>query len=336
MNGLTSLVKYGLSSCRGGWGYHYCREGVYNQSPLGSLQFNRTKTESHFLFETFEGPSLSGGLDNRWLGRNYNEHNAKVVKDLTDSNNHVVHFPVPNWNGNFFSPPVQNGDSSGNPYVVKFRYFATQSSAGGCIGYYDTERTSLNSQSWILCDDQGGSLMSSNGQWISCQFLVPAEIEEFRVVVGDRRSEGGNAYFDDIQLASGSETTCTGIDVPKQTPTGREGYSSEIVDKLSTLLTAGRLGASAKEVIVAAFDDAGSAEDGLRIAQQLIISTGEFHSTNVVQSSNQARESITFPEPTGKPYRAIVYILLNGGCDSFNMLTPYTCSNGLYESYLGK
>lgn len=26
--------------------------------------------------------------------------------------------------------------------------------------------------------------------------------------------------------------------------------------------------------------------------------------------------------------------MLTGGCDSFNLLTPYTCDNGLYESYL--
>lgn len=81
-------------------------------------------------------------------------------------------------------------------------------------------------------------------------------------------------------------------------------------------------------------DDAGSAEDGLRIAQQLIITTGEFHSTNIVQSTEIARETAAFPEPSGKPYRAVIYIMLTGGCDSFNLLTPYTCDNGLYESYL--
>lgn len=44
---------------------------------------------------------------------------------------------------------------------------------------------------------------------------------------------------------------------------------------------------------------------------------------------------MAFPTSTGKPYRAIVYIMLSGGSDSFNMLAPYSCSKGkdLYQEY---
>ena len=178
--------------------------------------------------------------------------------------------------------------------------------------------------------------MKSRGSWISCQFKVPESVGSFRIVVGDTRMPGGNAYFDDIQLASGTETTCTGIDVPKTEPLGQVGYSNKVVDKLSTLLTAGRLSSEGKSIIVDAFNSAGSAMDGLRVAQQLILTSAEFHTTNVVKNTGVEREDVTFPKPTGKPYRAVIYVMLNGGCDSFNMLAPYTCSNDLYESYLGK
>ncbi len=331
MNGLNSMVKYGLSDCEGGWGYESCK-GVYKMPPLGRLEFNRTSTEEAFSFETFEGPSLRGGLDNRWVGAWFNYHNGKVTDDPVLDGGHVLTFKATSSSADFFSPPVQNRDISNNPYVVKFRFFSSQARSGGCIGYVDASGY-LNTQTWKYCDDWN---MQSNDSWISCQFVVPGHIESFRIVVGDRRSPAGDAFFDDIQLASGNESTCTGVGVPKKTPTGKPGYSDAVVDRLSTLLTAGRLSNEAKGVIIDAFDNKGSAEDGLRIAQQLILTSSEFHTSNIVRNTDKPRDGYTFPNPQDKPYRAVVYLMLNGGCDSFNVLTPYTCSNGLYETYLSK
>ena len=193
---------------------------------------------------------------------------------------------------------------------MKFRYLGN-ASAGGCIGYVDSSLPSLNSQTWVLRDNKN-SLMEGTGVWKSCQIVIPSEIESFRIVVGDSRSPGGDAYFDDIQLASGNETTCTGVDVPKRDPPGSSEYSSAVIDKLSTLLTAGRLSSESKAVIMNAFDSAGSAEDGLRVAQQLIFSTGEFHSTNIVKSTDQPRETVGFDEPSGQPYRAVIFLMFAG------------------------
>ena len=89
-------------------------------------------------------------------------------------------------------------------------------------------------------------------------------------------------------------------------------------------------------MIVDAFDSAGSADDGLNLAKQLIITTSEFHTTNTVESTEEQRDKPTFPQSTGKPYKAVIYLMFGGGCDSFNMLTPYNCNNDLYQSYLGK
>ncbi len=115
-----------------------------------------------------------------------------------------------------------------------------------------------------------------------------------------------------------------------------QGYSSAVVDRLSLLLTAGRLGSRAKAIIVDAFDSRGNVNEGLIAAQQMIITTSEFHTTNVVDSTEELRNEPTFPQSSEKPYRAVINLFLEGGLDSFNMLTPYTCSNGLYESYVGK
>ena len=331
INGMTSLVKFGLSSCEGGWGYEYCRERVFNKSPLGVLEFNRTLIEEEFSFETFEGPSLVGGLDHVWVGRYFGYQNSKVVIDPLMEGNHVIHFPTTSWNGEFFSPPAKNEDLDG--CVVKFRYLSLNSATRGCIGYVDAERSSLNTQTWALCD---GSIMESNGDWISCQFVVPTEITSFRIVVGDRSTLGGNAFFDDIQLARGNETSCTGVEITKKDPSGQFGYSSKVVNRLATLLTAGRLSNESKAIVIKAFDNAGSAVDGLRTAQQLILTSAEFHTTDKVKATDKSRDDVVFPNPSGKSYKAVIYLMLSGGCDSFNMLIPHTCDNGLYETYLGE
>lgn len=64
----------------------------------------------------------------------------------------------------------------------------------------------------------------------------------------------------------------------------------------------------------------------LRLAQQLIVTTPEFHTTNVVKRTGDSRPDPLLPEPMGVDYKAIVYVLFAGGCDSFQMLVPYSCT----------
>ncbi len=134
LNGLTSLTRYGLSSCYGGFGAEYCRESMYLPSRYGVLEHNRTSSDSGFSFETFEGESLTGGFDNIWNGRAYRRHRGSATKDPTNPSNHVFR-PAYQSYGEFFSQPVKQ---SGN-IVVKFQYFATEDLAGGCIGYSSVE-----------------------------------------------------------------------------------------------------------------------------------------------------------------------------------------------------
>ncbi len=178
--------------------------------------------------------------------------------------------------------------------------------------------------------------MGSDNEWISCQFEVPLEQTDFRIALADRRSNG-DAYFDNIQIGAGSGTFCgSDVSIEDKTPPGQIGQSAVVVDELATLLTSGRLSAESRRLIRDAYDKAGSGNDGLRIAQEMILTSSEFHTTNPVNHLDEPRAVQAFPEPTGKPYKALVYLLLNGGCDSYNMLTPHTCSasNDVYESYL--
>jgi hypothetical protein len=68
--------------------------------------------------------------------------------------------------------------------------------------------------------------------------------------------------------------------------------------------------------------------EALALAQQLMVTTAEFHTTNVVRASGAERQRRDPTPNLNKDYKAVVYLLLGGGCDSFNMLTPHTCTQG--------
>ena len=75
-------------------------------------------------------------------------------------------------------------------------------------------------------------------------------------------------------------------------------------------------------------------ESADRILLKLITTAPEFHTSNTLRKTGSPR-SIT--PPTAKsstPYKAIVYINLAGGVDSFNILTPHDDSGCyLYDEY---
>jgi len=107
----------------------------------------------------------------------------------------------------------------------------------------------------------------------------------------------------------------------------QEGSSAEdITDELATLLTGGRLSLASREII----NEVMNAEPDplLKVikAQQLITVAPEFHSTNIVRKSGAKRPEPTVPPPSTRSYKAVIYVLLDGGMDSFNMLAPHRCT----------
>jgi hypothetical protein len=290
VNGLLSITRYGFSQCDGGFGEYWCHSRYYGQNVYGRIDYNKTSLEENFQFETFEGPSLSGGFDSQWIGRtNYSILDnpwsrsvrfVKFVDSKGNQNNHVLEPPNNWWAGFAYSPKIY---SMGNTTVVKFEYFASLSNgethAGGAIGYVGNEQVDLvEHQNWLLNDLPGdqNAIMSAQNKWITCQVLIPSEINVFRIVLSDLRSSG-RAYFDNIQIGIGTETTCTGVVLDQRSPPGNVGKSAVIVDELATLLTAGRLTSSSRSLIRKAYDEAaGGPNDKLRIAQQLILTSSEF------------------------------------------------------------
>mmetsp|Transcript_28003 Transcript_28003/g.40539 ORF Transcript_28003/g.40539 Transcript_28003/m.40539 type:complete len:157 (+) Transcript_28003:1101-1571(+) len=98
------------------------------------------------------------------------------------------------------------------------------------------------------------------------------------------------------------------------------------------LLTSGRLSTDSKGIIETAYASEYASRgptSALKLVQQLITTTPEFNSNNIAYKTGEKRVSAT---PAPAPYKAIVVLALNGGLDSFNVLTPHK-SCPLFKSY---
>jgi uncharacterized protein (DUF1501 family) len=99
-----------------------------------------------------------------------------------------------------------------------------------------------------------------------------------------------------------------------------------MIDELATLLTAGRLSPSSRMFISDITAKEPNRALAVMKAQQLIVLTPEFQVTNLIRKSGASRPNPESPKPSTHPYKAIIYLLLDGGVDTFNMLVPHTCS----------
>jgi uncharacterized protein (DUF1501 family) len=99
-----------------------------------------------------------------------------------------------------------------------------------------------------------------------------------------------------------------------------------MVDQLALLLTSGRLSRKSRDIIADVVRSEQTLAVGIVKAQQLMVFAPEFHSTNIVKATETPRPEPNPIQPSSKPYKAIVYLLLEGGMDSFNMLAPHSCS----------
>jgi uncharacterized protein (DUF1501 family) len=102
--------------------------------------------------------------------------------------------------------------------------------------------------------------------------------------------------------------------------------ATQVVDTLALLLTAGRLDAQKRKTMVDVFHSLVSRSDGIMTVGQMMLTTPEFHTTTLSQNSGGAVVPPPLPTQNNKSYKAVIYVMLNGGCDSFNMLVPQVCS----------
>lgn len=112
----------------------------------------------------------------------------------------------------------------------------------------------------------------------------------------------------------------------------------DILEELNVILTAGRLSTSNKALIKTVMEQYFSSGDvgkAVRIAQQLIFSSPEYHVTSVPRVFDTSRQITGYEQAPATPYKALVVFVMSGGCDSFNLLVPKgLCAVGdQYQEY---
>ncbi|KAL7542381.1 hypothetical protein ACHAXR_012259 [Thalassiosira sp. AJA248-18] len=123
------------------------------------------------------------------------------------------------------------------------------------------------------------------------------------------------------------------------TPVGDLSSSKNVVGQLATILTSDRINPTNRALIEAAYTDSYSrrndANEALRVAQVLMVSIPEFHTTNKVAVNGKERVATPPAEKDeNTPYKAIVSINLFGGVDSMSMLAPHPDGcEALYDDY---
>jgi len=115
----------------------------------------------------------------------------------------------------------------------------------------------------------------------------------------------------------------------------------DILDDLSLVLTANRLSANNRAIIKSVVGDYfewGDVPKAILVAQQLVCMTPEFHTWGAVHDKSvYEQEIVGYTEQSTHTYKAVVYVFLNGGMDSFNLLVPNdnNCVGGkdMYQEY---
>ena len=120
----------------------------------------------------------------------------------------------------------------------------------------------------------------------------------------------------------------TSMGIVHFTPTADATDASAVVGELDLLLTAGRLNSRSRSYIISRYAEKLAQEgatEALRHAQELFTFTSEFHATNLHEPQDHVLRTFRPPTPSqGRPYKALVYVFLNGGADSWNLLVPHS------------
>eukprot|EP00934_Nitzschia_sp_Nitz4_P004476 Nitzschia sp. Nitz4//scaffold371_size14297//6040//11866//NITZ4_008941-RA/size14297-augustus-gene-0.3-mRNA-1//-1//CDS//3329549584//4466//frame0 len=152
---------------------------------------------------------------------------------------------------------------------------------------------------------------------------------------------GLNDCFGGIGSQEVEEESCRIGDAPNlgtstYIPPGSPDDCDQIVDDLTDLLNGGRLTSVNREVIVEACNN-GTPSDAVVNTAQLLVTTPEFHTIGLTDRTGNEREATIASKPSNGDYKAVVFVMLKGGMDSYNVLVPGpSCSlNDQYTAVRG-
>jgi cullin-associated NEDD8-dissociated protein 1 len=115
--------------------------------------------------------------------------------------------------------------------------------------------------------------------------------------------------------------------------------SSALIARLNTLLTGGRLDIQRRDIMQTTYESSFNRTSSTSTALKKVLSafalTPEFQITNFAKSNFTAEKKKTPELSSSGGYKALVYVFLNGGMDSYNLLVPHSSCSGenLYDQY---
>jgi uncharacterized protein (DUF1501 family)/uncharacterized protein (DUF1800 family) len=115
--------------------------------------------------------------------------------------------------------------------------------------------------------------------------------------------------------------------------------SRALIAKLSTLLTGGRLDVHRSDIMQTIYDSSFNRTNSSSTAVKKVLSafaiTPEFQITNFAKSNFTTEKKKTTELNSSGGYKALVYVFLHGGMDSYNLLVPHSSCSGenLYDQY---
>ncbi len=129
----------------------------------------------------------------------------------------------------------------------------------------------------------------------------------------------------------------------KETSYGHLAYADDnnkddadkVVDNLATLLTSGRLSNYHRDMVKDVYSKEDDKSEALRLAQKMMILSAEYHvDHSVIHATSKSRPELPSPTKSCKEYKAVIHIILKGGCDSMNLLVPHSqCQENKGKSF---
>jgi len=112
--------------------------------------------------------------------------------------------------------------------------------------------------------------------------------------------------------------------------------ATHTVNEIATLLTSGRLSKESRSLVENAYKREPDRQKAHQLIKQLILTSPEFHVTGGSMDFIEEEKVRSLPKKSSlAKHKAVVHILLAGGCDSFNVLVPHSnCKvSDLYAGY---
>lgn len=187
--------------------------------------------------------------------------------------------------------------------------------------------------------------MAPEGELLTIGYVINSQNALYSLIGGGLHwCDGGVGPY----WARGKFNTCGSLDGSRKyssaylgwSPSGDVSSASNVVGQLATILTSDRLSARNRALVEIAYGESlleDGAEEAVKVAQSLIITSPEFHSTGKIDLTEDKRTAPPQRTAKGSEYKAIVHVTLFGGMDSMNMLVPHPDGcQALYDEYFEK